>query len=73
MLRLSQEIGERTKEHLEDRERKFLLREQLKTIQKELGETEGDDQEIAQLEEAIANAGMPDEMWRRRRARSCSD
>jgi ATP-dependent Lon protease len=62
VLRLSQEIGERTKEHLEDRERKFLLREQLKTIQKELGETEGDDQEIAELDEAIAKAGMPDEV-----------
>ena len=33
------EIGERTKEQLDDRERKFLLREQLKTIQKELGES----------------------------------
>ncbi|WP_074797894.1 endopeptidase La [Nitrosospira briensis] len=62
VLRLSQEIGERTKEHLEDRERKFLLREQLKTIQKELGETEGDDQEIAELDEAIAKAGMPQEV-----------
>ncbi len=62
VLRLSHEIGERTKEQLEDRERKFLLREQLKTIQKELGETEGDDQEIAQLSEAIDKAGMPDEI-----------
>jgi ATP-dependent Lon protease len=62
VLRLSQEIGERTKEHLDDRERKFLLREQLKTIQKELGETDSDDQEIAELEEAIANAGMPDDI-----------
>ncbi len=62
VLRLSHEIGERTKEQLEDRERKFLLREQLKTIQKELGETEGDDQEIAQLGEAIDKAGIPDEV-----------
>jgi ATP-dependent Lon protease len=61
VLRLSQEIGERTKEHLEDRERKFLLREQLKTIQKELGETEGDDEEIEKLDEAIAKASMPEE------------
>ncbi len=60
VLRLSHEIGERT-EQLEDRERKFLLREQLKTIQKELGETGGDDQEIAQLSEAIDKAGMPEE------------
>ncbi len=62
VLRLSQEIGERTKEQLVDRERKFLLREQLKTIQKELGETEGNDQEITELDEAIAKAGMPDEI-----------
>jgi ATP-dependent Lon protease len=62
VLRLSQEIGARTKENLEDRERKFLLREQLKTIQKELGESDSDDQEIEQLGEAIDKAGMPDEI-----------
>lgn len=62
VLRLSHEIGERTKEQLEDRERKFLLREQLKTIQKELGEAEGEDQEIAELSEAIDKAGMPEEI-----------
>ncbi len=62
VLRLSQEISERTKGKLEDRERKFLLREQLKTIQKELGENGGNDQEIAQLSEAIASAAMPSEI-----------
>ena len=62
VLRLSQEIGARTKEHLEDRERKFLLREQLKTIQKELGESDSNDQEIEQLSDAIGKAGMPDEI-----------
>jgi ATP-dependent Lon protease len=61
VLRLSQEIGERTKETLDDRQRKFLLREQLKTIQKELGEEGDGDEELAQLEEAIARAGMPPE------------
>ena len=59
VLRLSREIGERTKEQLDDRQRKFLLREQLKTIQKELGEDSGSDEEIARLEETIAKAGMP--------------
>jgi ATP-dependent Lon protease len=59
VLRLSQEIGERTKEQLQDRERKFLLREQLKTIQKELGEDGEHEPEMERLEQAIAKAGMP--------------
>ena len=59
VLRLSQEIGARTQEQLQDRERKFLLREQLKTIQKELGENGEHDPEIEQLEKAIAKASMP--------------
>ncbi len=61
VLRLSQEIGERTKEQIDDRQRKFLLREQLKTIQKELGEDTEGVQDLAQLEEAIAKAGMTPE------------
>ena len=59
VLRLSQEIGERTKEQLDDRQRKFLLREQLKTIQKELGEEDEGDEDTARLDELITKAGMP--------------
>ena len=40
VLRLSRQISDRTKETIDDRQREFLLREQLKTIQKELGEGE---------------------------------
>ena len=63
VLRLSRQISDRTKETIDDRQREFLLREQLKTIQKELGE--GDDaksQEIAGLREKITQAHMPEEV-----------
>jgi len=59
VLRLSKEIGERTKEQIDDRQRRYLLREQLRTIQQELGETDAVDEEVGRLEEAIARAGMP--------------
>lgn len=62
VMRLSQEIGERTKEQLDDRQRKFLLREQLKTIQKELGEDDEPDEDIARLDKKITEAAMPDEV-----------
>jgi ATP-dependent Lon protease len=61
VLRLQQEIRERTREQIDDRERRFLLREQLRTIQKELGENGEHEQDTRQLEEAIARAGMPAE------------
>jgi len=63
VLRLSRQISEQTKGKLDDRQREFLLREQLKTIQKELGE--GEDakaQEIAELTKKIAEAKMPPEI-----------
>jgi ATP-dependent Lon protease len=67
VVRLSNEIGQQTKERLEGRQREMLLREQLKTIQRELGETEGNAAEIAALEEQIARAGMPEEVDRHAR------
>ncbi len=63
VLRLSREIGEQTQQSLDTRQREYLLREQLKTIQKELGE--GDDaraQEIVELAKAITEARMPPEV-----------
>jgi len=63
VLQLSRQISEQTKGKIDDRQREFLLREQMRTIQKELGE--GEDakaQEIAELTKKIAEAKMPSEV-----------
>ncbi|MBA3493374.1 MAG: endopeptidase La [Gammaproteobacteria bacterium] len=61
VLRLSRDIGQRTKESMDERQREYLLREQLKAIQKELGETDQNAAEVAELSQAIAEAKMPAE------------
>jgi len=62
VLRLSHDIGQRTRETMESRQREHLLREQLRTIQKELGEADEQGAEVAQLTDAIAKAKMPEDV-----------
>jgi ATP-dependent Lon protease len=68
VLRLSHDIGQRTRQSIEGRQRQHLLREQLKTIQKELGEGEDDTAaDLAQLDQAIVKAKMPEEVEKQAR------
>jgi ATP-dependent Lon protease len=63
VLRLSAEIGQQTKASLDERQREMLLREQMAAIQKQLGEgEEGKAAEMAELDKAITEAGMPKEV-----------
>ncbi len=61
VLRLSRDIGQQTQQTMEGRQREFMLREQLRAIQKELGETDEKSGEIAELEKQIEAAQMPEE------------
>jgi ATP-dependent Lon protease len=61
VLRISKEIGEKTKKEFNTRQREHVLREQMRQIQKELGEGEDGDAELAALTKAIGEAGMPEE------------
>ena len=62
VLRLSNEIGQQTKATFDGRQREAILREQMATIQRQLGEGDGKAQEVAELNEAIAKAKMPAEV-----------
>ena len=59
VLKLSKEIGEKTRAHFDERQREHVLREQLRQIQKELGEGEDSSAEIEELKKAIEGAGLP--------------
>jgi ATP-dependent Lon protease len=62
VLRVSKEIGEKTQKQFTERQREHVLREQMRQIQKELGEGESGDAEIAELRKSIENAGMPEDV-----------
>lgn len=57
VLKMSSDIRDETKGNLEKAQREYFLREQLRTIQKELGE--GISMEIQELGEKVTAAGMP--------------
>ena len=67
VLKLSNKISEKTQETMGQRQREFVLREQMKAIQKELGEGEGNIAEIEELSNAITAAKMPEEVEKQAR------
>ena len=60
MLRLSHNIGQQTRQAMEGRQRKFMLREQLKAIQKELGDADDAEPGLDDLKRKLDEAGMPE-------------
>ncbi len=61
---LGQKITTDTEERLSKTQRDYYLREQLRSIQRELGEDEGDDSGVAELRRRIEEARLPDEARR---------
>ncbi len=62
LLELSKKIGAETKESMDKSQRQYFLREQLKAIQKELGETDGKGVEVEELRTKLYDAKMPPEV-----------
>ena len=61
VLQIEKRIRGRVKQQMEKSQREYYLNEQMKAIQKELGELDDAPNEIAELEKRILRAGMPKE------------
>jgi ATP-dependent Lon protease len=62
VLRVSRDIDARTQGAFDERQKEAVLRERLRQIQKELGETDQSKEELADLKTAIDQGGMPPEV-----------
>ncbi|OHV11851.1 endopeptidase La [Kushneria phosphatilytica] len=61
LLQVEKRIRSRVKEQMEKSQREYYLNEQMKAIQKEMGELENAPNEAEQYEQKIADSGMPQE------------
>jgi ATP-dependent Lon protease len=61
VLQIEKKIRGRVKSQMEKSQREYYLNEQMKAIQKELGDLEDAPNEIGDLEKRVAKAGMPKE------------
>ena len=61
VMELGNKIQSQAQGEMEKLQKDFFLREQIKAIQKELGEEDEQEADIRELEERIAAAGMPEE------------
>ncbi len=64
VLELGRKIQSQAEESMGKAQREYFLREQLKAIQRELGELDGDQAELSELRERIKKAGLPPEALR---------
>ena len=62
ILELKGRIQTEVKSEMDKTQREYILREQLKAIQRELGEDDPQQAEINELREKVEAAGMPDEV-----------
>ena len=61
VLEIGRKIQQEARGEMEKMQREYFLRQQLKAIQRELGEADGTEAEIDELEARIQEAGMPQE------------
>src|SRR3984893_10912549 len=63
VLELERKISQRVKKQMEKTQKEYYLREQMKAIQKELGEKEGRAGEVEELRAQLAEAELPEKIF----------
>jgi ATP-dependent Lon protease len=61
VLRLSREISDKTRKEFDERQREHVLREQMRQIQKELGDDDNSAADLVDLRKAVEESGMPED------------
>ncbi|GAB4201485.1 MAG: endopeptidase La [Roseiflexaceae bacterium] len=61
VLRIGQEIQSQVQSGIDQNQREYVLREQLRAIRRELGEDDQDRAEVERLRQALAEAGLSEE------------
>ena len=64
VVEMGQQIQESVRESIDERQKEFLLRQQLEAIQKELGEGDETQRQITEIKERIEKAQMPADVRR---------
>ncbi|RME82063.1 MAG: endopeptidase La [Caldilineae bacterium] len=62
VLELENQIHEQVQRQMDNSQREYFLREQIRAIQQELGEGDEFNREVVELREQIENSSMPDEV-----------
>ncbi len=62
ILEIERKINSRVRKQIDKSQKEYYLREQLKAIQRELGEKEGHAEDIEQYEEKLSKLTVPDEV-----------
>jgi ATP-dependent Lon protease len=62
VLEIRQKISSKARDEMTKEQRDYFLRQQMRAIQDELGEKEGDQAEAEQLREKLAKADLPEEI-----------
>lgn len=63
ILKIERKIGMRVKKQIDKLQKDYYLREQMKAIQKELGENDGLSEDVIEYTEMIEEANLPDEAY----------